>query len=70
MIIFADISVFTYGKQKVLTGNLKLPILTSPELIEQHIFEICEMLKFGFGRWNEPSSSRLQSLYKKKGLIW
>lgn len=23
------------------------------ELIEQHIFEICEMLKFGFGRWNE-----------------
>lgn len=25
----------------------------SPELIEQHIFEICEMLKFGFGRWNE-----------------
>ena len=24
-----------------------------PELIEQHIFEICEMLKFGFGRWNE-----------------
>ena len=25
----------------------------SPELIEQHIFEICKMLKFGFGRWNE-----------------
>ena len=24
-----------------------------PELIEEHIFEICEMLKFGFGRWNE-----------------
>ena len=24
-----------------------------PEFIEQHIFEICEMLKFGFGRWNE-----------------
>ena len=24
-----------------------------PELIEQQIFEICEMLKFGFGRWNE-----------------
>lgn len=23
------------------------------ELIEQHIFEICDMLKFGFGRWNE-----------------
>lgn len=23
------------------------------ELIEQHIFEICEMLNFGFGRWNE-----------------
>ncbi|MCQ2960102.1 MAG: hypothetical protein MJ198_07955 [Bacteroidales bacterium] len=23
------------------------------ELIEQHILEICEMLKFGFGRWNE-----------------
>ena len=23
------------------------------DLIEQHIFEICEMLKFGFGRWNE-----------------
>lgn len=25
----------------------------NPELIEQHIFEICGMLKFGFGRWNE-----------------
>lgn len=24
-----------------------------PELIEQHIFEICDMLKLGFGRWNE-----------------
>lgn len=23
------------------------------ELIEQHIIEICDMLKFGFGRWNE-----------------
>lgn len=26
---------------------------SSPELIDQHILEICEMLKFGFGRWNE-----------------
>ena len=25
----------------------------NPELIEKHIFEICNMLKFGFGRWNE-----------------
>lgn len=25
----------------------------NPELIEQQVFEICEMLKFGFGRWNE-----------------
>lgn len=26
---------------------------SKPELIDQHILEICEMLKFGFGRWNE-----------------
>lgn len=25
----------------------------NPELVEQQIFEICDMLKFGFGRWNE-----------------
>lgn len=25
----------------------------NPELIENHVFEICNMLKFGFGRWNE-----------------
>ena len=24
-----------------------------PELVESHIMNICEMLKFGFGRWNE-----------------
>lgn len=25
----------------------------NPELIDQQILEICKMLKFGFGRWNE-----------------
>ena len=25
----------------------------NPELVEKQIQEICSMLKFGFGRWNE-----------------